>query len=239
VNEVLKLRKEKDTDLCKRCGEIESTSHVWHCKAPEVSSLWHQSIEHLKVFLTEINTEPSIILDISANLLLWYNGDTETVHTSTCPLQDAIGWKYFVEGWISIEWRQRQAQYFIANNKRKSVRRWVSALIVKTWEIAWDLWEHRNGIEHEHRHEELHTQLDAKINQEILNYTVGEYPPMDYMFSDIEVEKLKTCTIGYKKAWLRNVKGANIKKLQTQTISGIRGMQQIMRNFLITNVPAA
>jgi ribonuclease HI len=50
VNEVLKLRKEKDTDLCKRCGSIETTAHVWHCKAPEVSRLWQQSVEVLNHF---------------------------------------------------------------------------------------------------------------------------------------------------------------------------------------------
>jgi hypothetical protein len=240
VNEVLKLRKEKDTDLCKRCGEIETTAHVWHCKAPEVSRLWLQSIESLKVFLTDINTDPSIISDISSHLLLWYNGnDAEaTAHISPCPLQDIIGWNYVVEGWISIEWRQRQAHYFTANNKRNSVRRWVSALILKIWEIAWDLWEHRNGIEHEHRHEELHAQLDFQITQEIANYTLGEYPPMDHMFGDLEVEKLKSSTSGYKKAWLRNVKGANIKKTRTQTVTGIRGMQQLMRNFLTTETTA-
>lgn len=176
-------------------------------------------------------------MDISSNLLLWYTGDDTSEQHSACPLQDSIGWNYVIEGWISVEWRLRQSQYFKANNKRNSVRRWVSALIIKIWEIAWDLWEHRNGIEHEHHHEEQHAQLDLQINKEIENHTMGEYPPMDFMFCEREVENLQTSTIGYKKAWLRNVKGATKKKLKTQRVTGLRGMQQLMRNFLNMSVP--
>jgi len=32
---------------------------------------------------------------------------------------------------------------------RKTGKRWLTALIQKMWKVAWDLWEHRNGVRHE------------------------------------------------------------------------------------------
>jgi hypothetical protein len=32
---------------------------------------------------------------------------------------------------------------------RGSGYRWLSALICKLWQVAWDMWEHRNGIFHD------------------------------------------------------------------------------------------
>lgn len=86
-----------------------------------------------------------------------------------------IGWDFIIEGWLTKEWRTRQAQFQLAHQQRSSVQRWVSALIFKLWEVAWDLWEHRNGVEHAHDQEILHIQLNSKIDYEIEQYTFGEY----------------------------------------------------------------
>ena len=39
--------------------------------------------------------------------------------------------------------------YYTWAGKSRTGRRWAVALIQKLWDIAWDLWEHRNG--HVHR----------------------------------------------------------------------------------------
>ena len=47
-----------------------------------------------------------------------------------------------------IDWEQAQEAYYKWYRSRKSARRWTTALIQKLWNVAWDLWEHRNGIVH-------------------------------------------------------------------------------------------
>jgi hypothetical protein len=53
------------------------------------------------------------------------------------------------EGRPHKKWREIQAKHCAESGIRQSSRRWVSALITKMLEIAWDLWEHRNGILHD------------------------------------------------------------------------------------------
>lgn len=213
---------------------METAIHVWKCQAEEVSDLWQQSIGKLQRHLKDMNTDPTIIDDIVSGLSSWYNPDDTNIPPRNQQQlgQDMIGWKFFVEGWLSKEWRRRQTQFLTNNHKRSSVKRWISALILKVWEVAWDLWEHRNGVEHQHDQEELHRKLDSQILIEVDQHIIGEYPPMDFMFSANEIEKLKNSTIGYKKAWLRNVLGARKQQTRHRTRSGLRGMQQTMRRFL-------
>jgi hypothetical protein len=60
--------------------------------------------------------------------------------------QDTLGWDSFLEGTIATEWQSVQATYYLFLQSSKTTLRWASALIRKTWEVAWDQWEYRNGI---------------------------------------------------------------------------------------------
>ena len=74
--------------------------------------------------------------------------------------QDRIGWHHFLEGSLSPLWQQVQHDYLLFIGSRRSSLRWVSALICKLWDVAWDQWEHRNGILHETENEVTEHQLE-------------------------------------------------------------------------------
>jgi hypothetical protein len=80
-------------------------------------------------------------------------------------LQDLIGWDYFIEGFIPATWIESQTQHFLSLNRLESGKRWASALIRKMWNIAWDLWEHRNSITH---------MTNQKIASDLLTNVVND-----------------------------------------------------------------
>jgi hypothetical protein len=63
-----------------------------------------------------------------------------------------------LEGWASFEWSIAQQEYYKLIGSLKSGKRWMIALIKKLWLIAWDMWEHRNGILHEKENTQVMTQ---------------------------------------------------------------------------------
>ncbi len=63
--------------------------------------------------------------------------------------QAAIGWRQFFKGWLSREWKKAQQAYYTSMKSLWTSGRWTVTLIKKLWDIAWELWEHQNGILHE------------------------------------------------------------------------------------------
>jgi hypothetical protein len=62
--------------------------------------------------------------------------------------QAAVGWQVFLEGCRVADWAEIQQRYYSWLGRRRTGRRWISMLIRKLWDVAWDLWEHRNGYAH-------------------------------------------------------------------------------------------
>lgn len=235
VNTVLVKRKEKNSALCKRCGTEETTTHVWQCQTPEVHDIWITAVAKLDKWLHDIQTDPILIHHITISLLGWYHGthiNEHLAHDFATERTD-IGWNLFIEGWISTAWRKQQTNYLLQIQSSKSSFQWATALIKKMWDIAWDLWEHRSGIEHLHDVQEQHQSLNEKIETEIDNFDSASGHAYDYMFENDEIKKLNNGTIGYKIAWLQNVHAAKIRAhRRSLRDSELQGMQRLMRNFL-------
>jgi hypothetical protein len=50
-------------------------------------------------------------------------------------------------GRISIEWKVvQQAYYYEWLGKHNTGKKWALALIQKTFEVSWDMWDHRNEV---------------------------------------------------------------------------------------------
>jgi hypothetical protein len=63
--------------------------------------------------------------------------------------QNEVGWQAFMEGCPAPGWQDTQQQYYWFLLSRKTGIQWLSALIRKLWQIAWDMWEHCNGVLHD------------------------------------------------------------------------------------------
>jgi hypothetical protein len=71
---------------------------------------------------------------------------------------------------IAIEWAGVQEAHFIWLSCRNTGKRWATSLIVKLWEVAWDLWDHRNQIKFN-----LEMAQDLARKESILLAVCSEY----------------------------------------------------------------
>jgi hypothetical protein len=113
-------------------------------------------------------------------------------------------------------------------------KRWVSALIRKFWEIAWDLWELRNNIAHKTNHLALLSEIDQRI-QEALE-SGSPTPTLNSLFSTKQQDILQHATLAYKQAWLRHIDTVRAHQQTTYaSSSSFRQMRRTMRLFLAHN----
>ena len=93
---------------------------------------------------------------------------------------------------------------------QKSSHRWTTALIQKLWDVAWDLWEYRNGIVHSNENAEiLHNmaETDGEIWAQYLRGPHGLAQRNHYLFSR-PVADILSASILYHQKWLKRVETA-------------------------------
>jgi hypothetical protein len=87
----------------------------------------------------------------------------------------------------------------------------VAELIKKLWQIAWDLWEHRNGVLHKQTNMVLKTrELDIKTRvrehcyqaSHLLNHTADAY------LLSTPLSQLLLRSIDYQETWLKQASQA-------------------------------
>jgi hypothetical protein len=170
TSKMMKRWHQRTSDLCPRCNtEVEDATHVWLCQEPRASTVWVQSINNLRVWLQNQKTDPGIINVLCAKLLAWQSGSTETISVANVDglrevvlKQDEIGWQSLLEGRPALGWSEVQGRFLQRINSRKSGLRWLTALIQKLWDIAWDMWDNRNRVLHD---TETSVARDLQIQQ--------------------------------------------------------------------------
>jgi hypothetical protein len=159
-----------------------------------------------------LKTDPVIVDQLCKGLQLWYQG--ENLHVvDPRPLiiaQCNLGWDAFLEGFISKEWGEQQQAYYVSKNSRKTGYRWTVALILKLWNIAWDLWSHRNGYEHKNDLAAKTMQLDEQIEFLIEFHVPSPHDELELMFSEEEIAKVRAGMNIYKSSWILNVEALTI-----------------------------
>jgi hypothetical protein len=229
VNSMLFKWKQRENEDCPRCSLPETAKHVWICDSEDTRRIWKATLQELTKWLISVDTDNDLIKVITANLLPW--ADRQQPRTHLEKLQDTIGWDIFLEGTLPVEWALCQQQFFTSTGSTNSGKRWLVQLILKLWNIAWDLWEHRNNIAHAANEAALTENLTNEINR---IRVLDECPPeASYLFTDGMTEQLVSANPSTKKSWLANFH-AHVKfskKSHTQT-RGLHQMQQTMRTFL-------
>ena len=132
--------------------------------------------------------------------------------------QDAIGCDNFFEGRIAKDWEQAQDAYYKWCRSRKSARRWSTALIQQLWNVAWDLWEQRNGIIHDAENAEILNNM-AEIDNEIrAQFQQGHdgLQQRDHSLFTGPVNGILTASIVYRQRWLQRVQTARARALRRQ-----------------------
>ena len=151
-------RKQRDSPACPRCGVPETAPHVWACQHHSAVAVWETSVSQLQRWMKDNEAYPPLQEYIFSSLMRWKKGSDLRAPTFPTDIpafpslqdahkvQSALGWSSFLEGRLSIHFAETQQLWFRHLKTQYSGRRWVSQLILKLFGIAWDQWEHRNGI---------------------------------------------------------------------------------------------
>jgi len=120
--------------------------------------------------------------------------------------QDSIGWYNFLLGRVSTKFQEIQGQYYLQLQQRNTGARWLKLLIVKIWEVSWDMWEHHNHILHntltKRKQEEL-SKLQEEARAQIAIGTAGLLP-QDYHWLR-QPQRLFNKTSDQLQLWLHSI----------------------------------
>jgi hypothetical protein len=208
VGRFMKRWKWRQDDSCPRCGHPEDSAHVWLCHGEGADDVWETALNNLEAWFNIRQTDPDIQNIILSYLKNW----REEVSLGTANIflfddlilrQSRIGWRRFFEGWLARDWSVAQQAYYQLIKSRRSGKRWAVELIKKLWAIAWDLWEHRNGILHDTQNEVTKTEMRAlhrNVTDAYTNLMEKVLPAHDRHLISLKLSRLLKKDGVYKKA---------------------------------------
>ena len=150
----------------------------------------------------------------------------------------ALGWRCFLEGRVSVAWESHQEAYYKSVRSRKSAKRWVVALILKLWDVAWDLWEHRNGIVHRGEESRIRLQLKQEITEEF-GRPLTDFPPHTHKLFRPGLEEVLARSTSRQSSWLTCVQSGRQRqdRLRREGRLGPAQMRRVMAQWLTGTVP--
>jgi len=219
----------------------EDSAHVWTCHGGGADDIWEKSLTDLEGWLNLRNTDPELQHIVLTYLRGWREGSV--INSSELFLfedlvsqQSSIGWRRFFEGWLVKEWTMAQQAYYCLIKSKRSGKRWTVELIKKMWAIAWDLWEHRNGILHEEQNLVSTIEL-GRLNKKIIDaYTSLRsrlLPAHDRHLISSKLPRILKKDKVFKEVWLRHAMLAlGLGERGSQPGQYMSGMRNCMKRFL-------
>jgi hypothetical protein len=197
---------------CPRCGtDSESHIHVVACQHPGAVALVTAWLDKLELWLVKQHTHPDVRFGIVSLLRAGFRAmDWVPPHTSdpnirtTFRKQQGQGSSKVMFGWWATGWAEVQNSYLVSLSKRTSGRRWLSRLIKKQWEIAWDLWRHRMEVSATPDSFSVaiaNDQVNAEIRVLYNRLCQSVYPPLRRWFRQ-PLPSLLQQPLAFKHDWL-------------------------------------
>ena len=116
----------------------------------------------------------------------------------------------------------------------------MQTLVVATWEVSWEMWDHRNKVLHDPAHpwkQRDIRNLNEWIEQETLGYEESSYLPKDRrLFCRTAENKIEHYSVAQKKQWIQSVEMARLRKIHAA--SAYSSSRILMRNWLLQGAPA-
>ena len=208
--------KKRETAKCPRCTEDKDAEHVWVCQGQGANEVWDKSILALKEWMKTQKTQPDLATAICSRLSHWrYKTipDDSLYSASIREMlneQDKFGWKAVLEGTLIRGWREAQQEQLTRTGSRRTGLRWVTALIQKLWDVAWDQWQHRNGVLHEKDSAILLTEVDGAIKDQWAKGT-REITEDGKIMLRMGLRKVLALSLELKEGWLIRVRAARCR----------------------------
>jgi len=228
----------RTSSQCPRCGDmLEDKQHILTCHAPEARELWETSLKAVERWLKDEGTDTMLREHLMDYLRSWSRTSPNPQAAPTyIAEQDAIGQHYIWDGWLSKAWREHQEQIWKQSRSRKSSKRWTTELIKKLWNVAWDMWEQRNGALHNsasNRDEILEKDINDRIKQ-IYDVGPGQLARKDLGLMRQPVTHQLQLPLPIKQQWLDSIAAA-LHRQQLHEHGAMLGEQRVMEVWVIRN----
>ena len=234
ANQVLHKRKVKQTDQCPLCQQVETVTHILQCQDTRARRQWEMSIQELRRWMENKDTAPVIIDALCKGLHQWQLHGYVEEHPNDILIstQNIIGWNGVLEGCFSHKWSEYQDHYFQDIKSRRSGFKWQVDLCKRIWQIPWDMWQHRNNIEHATDQQKLLQQIQIDVQEELVKGNDNDLD-IERFLQEATQENFIGRTIAYKKGWLRGIQALRARK-QRRGLGDrvLHNMRRVMRNFL-------
>jgi hypothetical protein len=242
VGKMKLLWKFSDSAKCPRCQcDMEDFTHVLQCQQVEAKALWKSKISELKQWMLQHYISPSVAIAICDHLNHWNCddyplGSTASVSSAFNEVfekQNENGWESFLLGFWVSDWFAVQEKYLQTIKCKISIRRWASSIIRKLWNIAWDMWDHRNQWLHHQEEGELIQKLHSELRSQ---YELGcsSLPRAEKLLFRTSLVDLLKSSVTVKQSWLRRVSKAR-EALDNPDYNGTlpyAGERRMMRTWI-------
>ena len=237
----MKRWKQQKSSKCPRCeNETEDELHVWQCQGEGVEGKWKESIQKLHLWLLRSRSQPNLAAVICDRLSAWRSNSAPTVPVSyflglraTVQAQDEVGWRSFLEGFPVKGWAEVQQRYFEFIKSKRTGKRWLVAVIKKVWEVAWDIWDHRNNVVHGKDAKTIANQLRQEIEEQFKLGVETVTKDAKLLFGQGK-KKIMEGNTDMQKAWLVRIKQARVRYAEQveEDQSGFRSERRMMAGWL-------
>ena len=219
------------TDQCPRCGKKETASHLLRCTDNEAVEKWDRAIGELERWMVRKGTAPDIVRLVIEGIKKWRSPLwTTAARAGKFPGlseaqrgQETIGWERLFYGELAKGWVETQQRYNEWIRNRRSARRWGAELLKKCMDIAWDQWQHRNGILHdkEKNQNEIQQQqrTEAMVREEFEKGADGLLDTERQMMRG-GPDRVLRMVVGAREQWIRSIKAGRKMALAKNGASG-------------------
>jgi hypothetical protein len=148
-----KLRHESNCPYCYTPNE--DIFHVLKCLHINARAEWRKHLFSWALSLRSQKVSEPLIIAIKRDLDAWKTDQFAPSISYLAPVEQAaiihqrtIGWRSFLEGFISVKWEAILEQSYAENQLRRSPLLGLSKLIKSNWKFCADVWQSRNSQLH-------------------------------------------------------------------------------------------
>ena len=151
VGKMMKIYGLQQHTKCPKCQQPnETTTHVIQCQSYGTHCLWSKLMRSFVTWIDK-NEGPELLAQVIIdNLTAWRQQSPfpplpldRNIRAAVLD-QDDIGWRSFLDGFISKKWKIVIEKHFQATGSRKSAELWTSKMVRQIWDMQWQLWMNRN-----------------------------------------------------------------------------------------------
>jgi hypothetical protein len=203
---------------CPNCKRFdESTSHITRCRDQGRSDIFRSSVEALREWLRDQQTDPEVTRLISTYLLA---RGTRTMKSLLRPnsrmtlaseYHDRLGWDNFIEGRICALWVELRSRDLAQRRIEKSADQWARGLMRRLLKIVHQQWLYRNATVHMKLEDNLtadqHRQILTRI-EECLEIDPEDLLDENRDLLQLDFERLATGPVKDKMEWIAEMESA-------------------------------